>query len=135
MKRIIKSIVLLKGQNGMKTMKSFLIALVVMVTAVVATINVVLNEKDSILSNLTLQNLDALATECPSPSNASELTNGCKSNDGVPYIDKDGNGIMIFSCSPGQDVTCIYGVSQVNNGVIEQGQVLSTYICRTIIII
>jgi hypothetical protein len=63
MKRIIKSVVLLKGQNGMKTVKSFLIASMVLGTVILATINVVLNEKTPLVSNLTLKNLEAFTEE------------------------------------------------------------------------
>jgi hypothetical protein len=64
MKRIIKLVALLEGQKyGMKTMKSFLIALVVMGTATFATVNVVLNEKAPFVSNTTLQNLEAFTEE------------------------------------------------------------------------
>jgi hypothetical protein len=48
---------------NMKTMKNFLIALTVLGTAAVATINVALNEKTPIVSNLTLLNLEAFSQE------------------------------------------------------------------------
>jgi hypothetical protein len=47
----------------MRTIKSFLIALAVLGTAAVATINVVVNGKAPITSNLTLQNLEAFTQE------------------------------------------------------------------------
>ncbi|MDR2407175.1 MAG: hypothetical protein LBE13_03560 [Bacteroidales bacterium] len=63
MKRIIRLVVLLKGQNGMKTMKRFLIASMVLVTVSFATINVVVNDKAPIVSNVTLKNLEAFTDE------------------------------------------------------------------------
>ncbi|MDR2410064.1 MAG: hypothetical protein LBE13_18410 [Bacteroidales bacterium] len=47
----------------MKTMKRFLIASMVLGTVSFATINVVVNEKSPIGSNLTLQNLEAFTNE------------------------------------------------------------------------
>jgi hypothetical protein len=138
MKRIIRLVVLLKGQNGMKTMKSFLIASMVLGTILFATINVVLNEKTPIVSNLTLKNLEAFtdeAGECPPPYNASELLNGCKANNTVPDLNSHGTGTITFSCSPGQNLTCTYGTLQVVQYVIKSGQVLSTFTCFSVIVL
>jgi hypothetical protein len=62
MKKIIKLVALLEGSER-KTMKSFLIAMGILGTVLFATINVVLNEKTPIVSNLTLQNLEAFTDE------------------------------------------------------------------------
>jgi hypothetical protein len=138
MKRMIKLVALLEGR-GMKTMKSFLIAMGVLGTVIFATINVALNKNAPIASNLTLQNLEAFTnesgTECPPPYNGSELLNGCKDNEAVTNIDNSGNGTITFSCSPGQNITCTYGVFQVTNYVILSGQVLSVFTCRSVIVI
>jgi hypothetical protein len=50
----------------MKTIKKFLIALTILGTVAVATINVVVNGKTPIMSNVTLQNLEAFADESSS---------------------------------------------------------------------
>jgi hypothetical protein len=74
MKKIIRLVALLESRK-LKTTKSFLIALVVMVTAAVATINVVLNEKTPIMSNLTLKNLEAFTQESGESGGLSTIYN------------------------------------------------------------
>jgi hypothetical protein len=81
MKRMIKLVALLEGR-GMKTMKSFLIAMVVLGIATLATINVVLNKNAPIASNLTLQNLEASTQE--SGESGGSTTWGCGGN--VTYV-------------------------------------------------
>ncbi|MDR2406526.1 MAG: hypothetical protein LBE13_00210 [Bacteroidales bacterium] len=129
MKKSIKLIALLKGQNGMKTMKRFLIASMVLGTVFFATINVVVNEKSSSRSNLTLLNLEAFANETGNESGAAVIIdidpNKCdtrliSSSNSVSYT-------VIYSCSP-HDVsfTCKEGWAEIRRS---DNAVLDTYTC------
>jgi hypothetical protein len=64
MKIIIMLFAFLEGQkHGMKTMKSFLIALGILGIVIFATINVAVNENTPFALNMTLQNMEAYTNE------------------------------------------------------------------------
>jgi hypothetical protein len=117
-------------------MKKFLFfGLAVIGIAILTIVNINLNVSSNV-TNVSLKNSEALTTsECPPPDNGAELLNGCKSNEGVSDLNNEGTGTMAFSCSSDQDVTCTYGTLQVVKHMVQSGQVLSTYTCRTIIVL